>query len=99
MKFCLSKDIKQELNELNSYRYKIKQMTRAEAIKCFEKHMPEVRNAVRTIDFYIEAGMLKVEGEKTIEEKAIDALREMGVHYPSSVVNKLSSAGFKIVEK
>ena len=50
-----------------------KKMTRKEAIAAFEYHMPDVRNASRTIDFYIEAGMLEIVEEEVLVCDHVDS--------------------------
>lgn len=71
-------------------------MTRAEAIMLLKKHLPSIFNGEKVVDFYIEAGMLKVEEEKTIRERAKTALHTGHI---DMVFNQLDEAGLKIVEK
>lgn len=58
-------------NQMKEYKmqHEKKKLTRKEAIEIFSKHMPDVRNASKTIDFYIEAGMLEI-----VEEKQQDTI-------------------------
>jgi hypothetical protein len=51
---------------------KKKKLTRNEAIALFSKHMPDVVKADRTIEFYIEAGMLEIVEEKAIVINHVD---------------------------
>lgn len=75
-------------------------MTRNEAITCIKKHMPDLRDGARVIDFYIEMGMLEVEKEKSIDDKIRIAFQNIGI---TSSINgalfTLNEAGLKIVEK
>lgn len=55
-------------------------MTRADVAKLFAKHMPDVRNPERTIDFYVEAGMLALDAPKTKRELFEEAMGKAGYH-------------------
>lgn len=50
--------------EMKMTTHEKKKMTRKEAIEIFKKHMPDVVKAEKTIDFYIEAGMLEIVEEE-----------------------------------
>lgn len=75
-------------------------MTRDEAIKVFEKHLPRVGHASAVIDFYAEVGMLKLDEPKSGEAQFIDAMRIKGIWLTCANVRAaLQDAGLKIVEK
>lgn len=46
-------------------------MTRAEAIACFKKHMPDAGRAEPVIDFYVAAGMLEIKEEEKPKEVVV----------------------------
>lgn len=79
-------------------------MTRSEVAELYRN--TAVGNGVNgTIEFFIKAGMLKVEEEKTVEEKVMEAWKNYGTcgvanDYGSrSLIRLLDKAGLKIVEK
>lgn len=74
-------------------------MTRAEAIELLKKHFPCSGNENKTIDFYIEAGMLEI-----VEEKELGVPIGFEFQYEEygllkRFVKDLDRQGFKIVPK
>lgn len=77
-----------------------KLMTKNEAVELLIKHVNVIgrSHAEDVINFYIEAGMLKVEEELSIEARVSKALLDRGFSLPS-LFCILDASGFKIVEK
>lgn len=75
-------------------------MTRKEAVECFKKHIPDtIAKVENLIDFYIEAGMLEIVEEKTVEEKVTYSMQLVGYTLTANFFKNLDHYGFKIVEK
>lgn len=69
-------------------------MTRDEAIKKWE----HTRDAKQMIDFFIEAGMLKVDEEITVEAKLMQLFGGKTIYGHNDLIGKLQIAGLKIVK-
>lgn len=86
------------IDRTSEMQHEKKKMTRKEAIEIFKKHMPDVVKAERTIDFYIDAGMLEIVEEPYYDHKIVEALAKSQIS-ANAVMMELDRAGFKIVEK
>lgn len=75
-------------------------MTRAEAIELLKKHFPCSGNENKTIDFYIEAGMLEIVEEEIKKDIGLETIfRKSVVCSIDHVISQLNKAGYKIVPK